>query len=200
MLRKGEVHENPVTGERAVILVGTDETAGECLIVDLFVRPGGRVAAEHYHPNIHERFTVVRGRVGISLNGQHSVAEPGVVTEVAPGVAHDWWNAGEDEAQVIVEVEPAARFEAAIRNAFGLAQDGKTNTKGVPNLLQLALFAREFDDVIRFPRPPRIVQQLLFGLLTPIARVAGYRGCYPEYLTRPPKEVVAVAECASFMS
>ena len=36
-------------------------------------------------------------------------------------------------------------------------------------LLQLAVFAREFDDVIRFTRPPRIVQRVLFGLLAPIA-------------------------------
>jgi hypothetical protein len=82
----------------------------------------------------------------------------------------------------------------AIRTAFGLAQDGKTNRRGMPNLLQLALFAREFDDVIRFTRPPRLVQQVLFTVLTPIARLAGYRGCYAEYLTRPPAEIVAVAD------
>jgi hypothetical protein len=46
-----------------------------------------------------------------------------------------------------------------IKNLYGLAQDGKTNAKGMPNLLQAALFAREFEDVLRFTKPPRPVQQ-----------------------------------------
>jgi quercetin dioxygenase-like cupin family protein len=184
VLKKGEVYENPVTGERAVVRVGTDETAGERLVVDLFVSPGGRVAAEHYHPQIRERFTVVRGLVGVSVDGRRSIAQSGDAIEVAPGQTHDWWNAGTDEAHVIVEVAPAARFEAAIRHTFGLAEDGRTDRKGMPNLLQLALIAREFDDVIRFTRPPRVIQRVLFALLSPIARWLGYRGCYPEYLTR----------------
>ena len=56
-----------------------------------------------------------------------------------PGVVHDWWNAGDEEAHVIVEFNPgAARFEEMIGNQFGLAQDGKTNSKGMPHLLQSA--------------------------------------------------------------
>jgi hypothetical protein len=53
----------------------------------------------------------------------------------------------------------------------------------MPNLLQLAVFAREFDDFVQFARPPRIVQGILFGLLTPLALLLGYRESYPEYLT-----------------
>jgi len=108
-----------------------------------------------------------------------------------PG-AHDWWNAGDEEAHMIVEISPGARFEEAIANAFGLAQDGKTNSKGLPNLLQLALFAREFEDVMYLTRPPRIVRKVLFGTLTPVARLLGYRGSYPEYLNREPSERVQV--------
>ena len=79
-----------------------------------------------------------------------------------------------------------------IRNAFGLAQDGKVNKRRMPNLLQLAVFAREFPDVMQFTRPPRIVQEILFGLLTPLARLLGYRGSYPEYLTREPSSTISV--------
>jgi hypothetical protein len=62
----------------------------------------------------------------------------------------------------------------------------------MPNLLQLALFAREFADVMQFTRPPRIVQGILFGLLTPLALLLGYRGSYPEYLTRKPSNIISV--------
>jgi hypothetical protein len=48
--------------------------------------------------------------------------------------------------------------------------------------------------VIRFTRPSRLFQRLLFAVLAPIARLAGYRGSYPHYLTRPAREVVVVAD------
>ena len=89
-----------------------------------------------------------------------------------------------------VEIEPAARFEAAIRNVFCLAQDGKTDAQGMPHFLQLALFAQEFDEVIRFTRLPRPLQRLLFLVLAPLARWRGYQRNYPEYLTRPPSAVI----------
>jgi quercetin dioxygenase-like cupin family protein len=192
MSRAGDVGENPITGERAVVRVGTEETGGELLVADVYVRPGGAVAGEHVHPVIEESFTVVSGRVGFRLDGRESIAEPGERLRVPAGVAHDWWNAGEEEAHVVVEVSPAARFEEAIANTFGLAQDGKTDAKGMPNLLQLALLAREFEDVLYFTSPPRAVQRLLFGALAPIARLLGYRGSYPEYLERGPSERIEV--------
>jgi hypothetical protein len=139
----------------------------------------------------------VRGQLGISLNGRQSIAGPGTSTTIPPRAVHDRWNAGTDEAQVTVEITPAARFEAAILNLFGLAQDGKTDDKGVPGLLQLAVFAREFDDVIRFTRPPRVLQRLLFGLLAPLARLCGYRGSYTEYFRRPPQALVVDNASAS---
>ncbi len=192
MLKAGEVYVNPVTGERAVIRIGTDTTGGERLVADLYVQPDGAVMGEHIHPGMEERFTVLQGRVGFRIGRRVAIAERGVELFAHPGTPHDWWNAGPEEALVRVEMRPAARFEAMIRNAFGLAQDGKVNKRGMPNLLQLAVFAREFPDVMQFTRPPRIVQGLLFGLLTPLARLLGYRGSYPEYLTRDPSSTISV--------
>jgi len=184
MTTTGDVIENPVTGERAVVRIGTKETGGASGSVDLYVRPGGAVMGEHWHPSMDERFTVMRGRVGFRLGGEERIAEPGVAVHVRPGVRHDWWNAGDTEALVRVEFSPGDRFEEMILNFFGLAQDGKTNDHGLPNVLQLALLAREFSDVIRFTRPPQLLQTVLFGILAPIARLRGYRGSYPEYLAR----------------
>lgn len=191
MFKRGEVYDNPVTGERVVIRLGTQETGGERLLIDVYVRPGGAVAAEHIHPSIDETFTVLKGRVGIAIDGKRAVAEPGQTLHVPRGVAHDWWNAGDEEAHILVEITPAARFEAMIRNLFGLAQDGRTDKKGMPNLLQLALIAREFEDVVRLARPPRLVQKVLFAILAPIARLKGYRGSYPQYETRGPLHVLS---------
>ena len=185
MSKAGDVYENPVTGEYAVVRVGSEESGGELAIADLYVNPGGAVAGEHVHPGIEEVFTVVTGSVGFRLDGREDVAGPGRRLVVPPGVVHYWWNAGVDEAHVVVELRGEARllegFNTMLSNVFGLARDGKTDAKGRPNLLQASLFAREFDDVIRFVEPPRVVQKVLFGVLAPVARSLGYRAVYPQY-------------------
>lgn len=122
MSRAGDVFENPVTGERAVARVGTEESTDGWMVNDLYVRPGGAVAGEHIHPTIVERFTVRRGRVTFRIDGQESIAEPGQPVTVPAGVAHDWWNAGDEEAHVLVEVlDPPGRFGQMIVDLFGLA-------------------------------------------------------------------------------
>ena len=72
-------------------------------------------------------------------------------------------------------------FVTMLANIFGLARDGKTDAKGRPSLLQAALTVPEFDGVIRFTEPPRVVQKVLFGALAPVARLRGYRAVYPGY-------------------
>ncbi len=182
MIQTGATYTNPVTGERCVIRRGTDQGDG-LLLVDLYVQPGGAVAGEHVHPSLTERFEVLAGTVGFRKAGVESVAAVGERVEVPPGVAHDWWNAGTDEAHVLVEIEGALveRFEQLIVTTFGLAHDGKVNRKGMPDPLQLAVVAAAFGDVIVFTSPPPAVQRVLFGLLAPVARRLGRRDVYPHH-------------------
>jgi quercetin dioxygenase-like cupin family protein len=185
MSRAGEVYENPITGERVVVRRGTEESGGDYLTVDLYVAPGGAVAGEHVHQDIEEVFMVLRGKVGFRLDGLEDIAEPTRRLVVPPGVVHDWWNAGQEEAHVIVELhgpeERLERFEMMISTLYGLARDAKTGARGRPGMLQTSLLAREFDDVIVFSKPPRSVQRVLFGALAPVAYLLGLRASYPEY-------------------
>ena len=191
MSKSGEVYENPVTGERVVVRLGTEESDGNHLVVDLYVAPDGAVAGEHVHQDIEEIFSVVRGTVGFRIDGREDVAGLTRRLVVPPGVVHDWWNAGPEEAHVIVElrgeIRRLERFETMISTLFGLARDGKTDARGRPSILRASLLAREFDDVITFTRPPLILQRLLFGMLAPLAHLLGFRAHFPEY---GPSEVI----------
>ncbi len=193
MFRRGDVFDNPITGERATIRLGTRETMGERLVVDVDLRGTGFGSALHFHPSIHERLTVVSGHVGISVDGVTSIIKLGKTIDIPAGVRHRFWNAGIYDAKLTIDIRPANRFvvykfEAFMRNMIGLAQDGKTDAKGIPNLLQRALMATEFGDAIRFSSPPRFVQAILFPMLAPIARWKGYRSSYNEYVFRSPSE------------
>lgn len=192
VVRRGEVYENSVCGERVVIRVGNDETAGERILWDLYLEPGGAVVGEHYHPASDERFTLVHGRLGMRVAGREQVVDQVGATVLADaGTPHYFWNAGATEARVLVEMRGGAeRFEQMVfRQLFNLAQDGKTNAQGMPNLLQAAVTSLEFADVARFTTPSWPRQRLLFGALAPVARALGYRGLYPKYQDRAPSAV-----------
>ena len=176
----GEVWENPVTAERATILEAPWQSAEGRATAELTALVGARVVGEHRHPAMVERFTVLDGELTLKRDGTTSVLSEGETAVIDPGVWHDWWNASDRNARVRVEVTPAERFVHMIETLFGLARLGHTNNKGMPHPLQLALFAREFSDVIVFRAPPPTFQRVLFGALAPIARRCGYRATYPQ--------------------
>ncbi len=133
MSRLGDVYENRVTGEHALVLRGDEDGGGQPTLVALTVRPGGAVAGEHVHPRVTERFHVVSGRLGLRLGGRESTLSAGQGASAPAGVTHDWWNAGDRDAVVIVEITPPdPRFEQMIATLFGLANAGRVNAKGLP--------------------------------------------------------------------
>jgi mannose-6-phosphate isomerase-like protein (cupin superfamily) len=180
--RRGQVFINPVTGERAVLLTDPETHPDRSLVTHLFVRPGGRVAAPHLHPGATERFHVLAGRVGFLVGGRQSELEGGQWCEVPPGTAHDWWQIGDEEAQVLVEVTPGDRFTRLVGTTFGLARDGSVDARGLPHLLQAAVSLTAYRDTIVFTSPPPLVQRVLFGALAPLGRLLGKQPVYPEYL------------------
>ena len=74
---------------------------------------------------------------------------------VEPGTPHRFWNAGEDEVRFVCEVRPALQFESLLETMFALAEDGKTNRKGMPNPLRLAVIARRTSTRCGFRILPR---------------------------------------------
>ena len=176
----GEVWENPVTRERAVIVELPWSNDQGRAVAELTALPGARVVGEHLHPALYESFSVEEGELTVLRDGRQSVLRAGERADIPPGVWHDWWNEGEADAIVRVEVTPGERFVHMIETMFGLAREGHVNERGMPHPLQLALTATEFSDVLVLRRPPAAVQRLLFGALAPIARRRGYRGTYPS--------------------
>jgi mannose-6-phosphate isomerase-like protein (cupin superfamily) len=166
-----------------VIITDPLEHPEGVLVVELHVEPGGRVAGAHRHPGVVERFRVLRGEVSFLIGGREVVLGPGGSAEVPAGVVHDWWQIGAEEAVVVGEIAPGTRFTEMVGTFYGLARDGKVDSKGIPHPLQLALSARDYSDTMVMEKPPPWVQRLAFGVLAPIAHARGLKPTYPEYLT-----------------
>jgi quercetin dioxygenase-like cupin family protein len=175
MIRKGDRLENPVTGEILIFHKTSRETGGEAVLVETIVRPDGFVAAAHVHPHQTERFEVLEGRLGLRVGTEEIVAEPGDVLTVEPGTPHRFWNAGDGEARFVCEVRPALEFESLIETMFGLAAEGKTNRKGMPNPLRLAVIARSHFDTVRLPFPAAWMQRAALAVGASFGRLLGYR-------------------------
>jgi quercetin dioxygenase-like cupin family protein len=185
---RGHVFENPATGERAVVLTDPAVHPDRALVGHLRVAVSGRVGAPHTHPRAAERFTVLAGRVGFLIGDQERVLGPGEQAEVPAGMVHEWWQVGDQEAEVVVDMTPGDRFTDMLATMFGLIRDGKVGRHGRPRLLQLAVTAHEYRDAMVLVSPPPWVQRLLAGSLAPPGRALGRRPMYPRY--RVPAEIV----------
>jgi quercetin dioxygenase-like cupin family protein len=178
VIRAGDSIVNPVTGERLVFRQTSRETGGEAVVFETYVQPNGFVAAAHVHPSQEECFQVLRGTVGFKTGRKKLVAGPGQRITVPAGTPHRFWNAGDDVAHFVCEIRPALQFESLIETMFGLAADGKTNRKGMPNPLRLAVVANAHFDTVRLPFPPAVLQKLGLVLGAPLGKALGYAPVY----------------------
>ena len=185
MAKAGDVFEHPVTREKLVIRKSARDTGGALMEGDIFMQPGGFVAAAHIHPQQEERFEVIAGTLRARIAGKEVTGGPGTKLVIPAGVPHVWWNSGDDELHVRAEVSPALRFEDFFETFFGLAQDGQVSPKtGLPNLMQMAMVLRTFRAELILASPPPPVQTVLFGVLASIGRLLGYKGTHPYPRTR----------------
>jgi quercetin dioxygenase-like cupin family protein len=182
MAKAGDTIESPPTGARITFLKPARDTNGELLQVDDVMQGGGRVAIEHVHPYIEERFEILSGTVGMSIRGQVRDVGAGETVVIPAGTPHVWGNPHDEEVHLIIEFRPALRMEEWFETFFGLQKDGKVNPKsGLPNPLQWAVISREYEDELYLASPPLWVQRVRFGLLALIGKLLGYKARYPKY-------------------
>jgi quercetin dioxygenase-like cupin family protein len=176
MAYAGQMVENPVTGERIVFRQTAADTNGELLAIDLSLPVGGHVPGVHVHPLQEEAFHVTSGKMKFRHGLKPIVAGPGESVVVPAGKIHSFAQHGDDPAQCRVEIRPALKMEQLFETTVRLAQDGRTNSKGMPKPLELALFVEEFRDEVRAPFPPAWFVRLVMTPLRAIARRRdGYR-------------------------
>lgn len=139
---------------------------------------------EHIHFRQVETFKVVKGTMGLLLNGVNTVAlnkntvALGQEVSVPPGSRHFFYNAGDatSDLQLRITLTPALAARQFFETLPGLGHDYGSLDK-VPPLQMLLTFAEGGVD-LALPAPARLLIRLL---AVPFARGVGYRAFYPEY-------------------
>jgi quercetin dioxygenase-like cupin family protein len=153
----GELTEDPVRRQRYRF-----SRNGRVLRVEIWIDPGGEVPL-HSHPSQEERFEVRDGEVRFEVDGESLTGGPGERAVAPVGSLHRFENAGQAEAHMLVEVEPAGETQAFLERAAELARAGKYTRRGIPRgpraALEMAVFADDFRETTVLKWPPPAMQR-----------------------------------------
>lgn len=102
---EGDRADLPRLGSR--ILLRGAETGGGFALIEHTIPPRALAAPMHTHRDEDEYSLVLAGRVGAQVGDDVVEAGPGDLVRKPRGVAHAFWNAGDEEARLLELISPA---------------------------------------------------------------------------------------------
>jgi quercetin dioxygenase-like cupin family protein len=170
---------DPVLRQRLSFRRSVAEDGTEVLEVEAWVDPGGGVPP-HVHPSMEERFEVLSGRMDFLAGRGWRTASAGETVVVPGGTRHAYRNKGTETAHMVCRATPPSTLQEFLEDAAGLARAGKLTGNALPKspsaLLQAAVMAHRYRDMVVLgfpPMPPGPLQRLL---IPPLARLGERRG------------------------
>jgi mannose-6-phosphate isomerase-like protein (cupin superfamily) len=156
------------------IFHGEPDSTAPAVEFNSVLEPGAPGPEPHVHTKQKETFYVVSGTMIARVKGQEEkILGPGETIVVPVGVVHSFTNGSKDEPLMTrITVEPALDFQWFITEAAKLAINNGGSMKKIP--LQEAGYLMWLSrDQQRMGGVPYFIQDILFGLLTMLARISG---------------------------
>jgi mannose-6-phosphate isomerase-like protein (cupin superfamily) len=123
---------NPIIGEELIFLTTSKQSNGEKTIMEVTIGPKGGNPL-HYHERFSETFNVLEGELSVQVGTEKMKLNVGDTATAPPNTNHRFYNTSGKPVRFTVELKPASEgFENVLRIAFGLAQDGKAGSNGMP--------------------------------------------------------------------
>lgn len=158
-------------GERLTFVRVAGDERGEFLEVRNTVSPGAGPPM-HVHHLQEEGLTVERGTMGYQVVGEEERrAGPGESAIFAPGVAHRFWNAGDDELICTGFARPPDNLEYFLTEIY--ASMRRSGGKR-PGAFDAAYLSRRYRSEFEMLEVPRAVQRFLFPMIVAVGRVLGW--------------------------
>lgn len=151
----------------------------EKLIVENFVAPNaGPIMHTHYKQD--EGLTVLHGKLGYQIQGEEpKYAKVGETIVFKRGIAHRFWNAGEDDLNCFGWIKPANNvvfFLTALYNSIN-----ETGTER-PNQFDGAFLMHKYRTEFDMPEVPKFVKSVIIPATYGIGKLTGR---YKKYKDAP---------------
>lgn len=174
--------KHPLIGDEVSFIKTADETNGEQCLVKVILQPGGGNGL-HYHTHYDESFKVLEGKLGLQEGKKTFHLLPGEEYTVNRNRVHRFFNDSKEPVTFLCIVAPARSFEQLLRIAYGLAEDKKVTSKGIPkNIWHLAMMFELGESYL--PGVPLWLQKVIFGSLARIGKWKKADRDFHKYIAR----------------
>ena len=174
MPQPGRVLLNRVTGQRLIFRRTAAQTRGRLLELELVYPPGGFRPLDHLHPEQEATVEVLEGTLRARVEGRPRSIAAGDVLVLPAGARHAVWNPGPTEARAVWLTYPALASEALLETLWALGRLGRTDRRGLPGVLQVAVLLRAYSHEVQLAWPPGLAQRAVLAALAPLGRGLGY--------------------------
>jgi quercetin dioxygenase-like cupin family protein len=158
------------SGESLTFLGIRADERGEYLEARNSVSPGSGPPM-HVHYLQEESLTVDRGTMGWQRRGEEEhLAQRGETVTFAPGEAHRFWNAGDDELVCTGYVRPPDNIEYFLTQIFASTRE---NGGRRPRLFDAAYLLSRYRSEFGMADIPAPVQRLVFPIVVAVGRLLG---------------------------
>lgn len=129
---KKRVFYNPKVKDKVTVLKTAGETGGDHILVEVELAANGGTP-KHYHTTFNETFIPVEGILGVDVGKKKLRLQGKEIATAHKNEIHRFYNPGKTPIKFRVKIFPAEnRFLESLCIGYGLADDGKTNNKGIP--------------------------------------------------------------------
>lgn len=128
----------------------------------------------HIHHQEDEEGRVKAGTLSAVIDGRAITVPAGESAVLPRGLAHRWWNAGDDELIFEGVVRPLVDIDQYLQAIFEIVNAGPPGRPSLFYLAHLSLRHRQTQEILVMPRP---VQAVLFRAVVLVGTLLGrYRG------------------------
>jgi quercetin dioxygenase-like cupin family protein len=140
------------------------------LTIDGSLPPRASGPPRHVHFHQREEGTVRAGSLGARVGREKIVVPAGGSAAFPAGVAHNWWNAGDDLLEFAGRAVPAADLDRYLQAIFAVLNASST---GRPSIFYMAHVLWQHRRTQAVVSPPRTIQRIVFPLVLLVGRVLG---------------------------
>ena len=147
----------------------------------LVVEPFAPGPPKHIHSDFDETFQIENGELSVWVDGVVKKLKPGEVLHIPKGTPHQPFNETADTIRLKGTFAFPEKFAYELPHVYGVMDSDPNFVKSPAVVLQMALFQDAGFDSYLAEGPPVFIQKTMGFIVTPIARLAGYKSYYEEY-------------------